>query len=222
MKKFFILLFFILMVSVNASDKENKLGIFIGLNIGEFGLFKKSGLKSLDTQSHSQNSADSSMNGVDNLGLRIGYQVMGSYNGVCFYGHMDYSNFNLDFYGHKNVSMIRYGAYVDYLLNLLETGNSHNGGIFLGVGYEWIGGSFGKYIEDLPNSSESISVEKNLHGFLMNIGLANIFFDKHRVEVGVKFPFYVLYFAEYKLKNPANTGSLDIFGDYYVSYSYIF
>ena len=141
-----------------------------------------------------------------NYGFVAGYkQFFNDYFGLRYYANLDiYHNLkktNDEYLGKVDITLINYGANVDFLGNFISSEMVDFGG-FIGLG---IGGNTltGKYIKDMKDEirGRRESGEKfNDTGFDMwlNVGLRTNIAKYHGTEVAVRVPFIPVKFIEHK------------------------
>lgn len=184
MKRSLLSVFLIGILGMSALQANEKSGVFIGADVGSSLNVAHGSLNlTLNTDTSSSSTQSSAATVVFNLsyGLRVGYQqYFGNYNGLRVYGNFNYSHFGSD-------SMMKYGANVDYLLNFSDSDSPW--GLFVGVGYEWMGGKIKDLFE--RRKQDLLPTEKiKTDGLLVNVGLSKIYNNHHRIEFGAKIPLY--------------------------------
>lgn len=213
MKRSLLSVFLIGILGMCALQANEKSGVFIGADVG-YALNVSH--ESLDLQGNTGSSSfstqASSTGVIFNLsyGLRVGYQqYFGNYNGLRIYGNFNYSNFGSD-------SMMKYGANVDYLLNFSDTDSPW--GLFVGVGYEWMGGKSKDVLEREKENPVVPTQKIKTDGLLVNVGLSKIYNNHHRIEFGARVPLYTY--------NDIDTPNIKVFKrtltTIYFGYSYSF
>lgn len=154
-----------------------------------------------------------------NYGLSIGYEAyFGAYGGVRFYANINYENMNLDFSDTQlNVGMLHYALNADYLFEFLNPSNPI--GFFIGMGYEWNNSELSKkLIEDAKNQY----IKGNSQGFLMNMGISQIFLKSNKLELGMRIPLYTYIKMERISKMKNLQVNIRSWGNFYLAYSYLF
>lgn len=179
------------------------LGAQLGANLNHLSMPKNTNKTYLDTT----------------YGLAIGYEgYFGPYGGARFYANVNYENIHLNFDDTPLSSgMLHYGINADYLFEFLNPNNPT--GAFFGVGYQWDSSEIGrKLIEDVKNRY----IQQQTHGFLLNMGVSQIFFKSNKIELGLRIPLYASIKMERICKMKSVQVNMRSWGNFYLAYSYLF
>lgn len=197
---------------------NEKSGVFVGVQAGA-PINYISGKASVSTSMSSAETSETHIETSWLVGGRIGYQqYFNDYNGLRLYGTVDYSRFSMP--GLDNSPLwnnIKYGVILDYLLNF-SSGPSP-WGLFIGGGYQWLGGE----IVDLLKDAES-PAKSNNQGFVVNAGISKIISDHNRIEIGARVPMYSMISEDYSDSTTGIKATMSLRNavDIYVAYSYSF
>lgn len=198
---------FLLYVTLQASPSPKRSDLFFGVQLGA-------------NLNHISILEDTNKTYLDpTYGLSIGYEAyFKAYGGVKFYANVNYENMHLDFSNAQlNVGMLHYALNADYLFEFLNPSNPT--GFFIGMGYEWNNSELSKkLIEDAKNQY----IKGNSQGFLMNMGISQIFLKSNKLELGMRIPLYTYIKMERISKMKNLQVNIRSWGNFYLAYSYLF
>ena len=125
--------------------------------------------------------------------------------GLRYYANLDiYHNLsktNDEYLGKADITLLNYGANVDFLGNFISTEIADFGGfVGLGIGANTLTGKYIKVMKDSVRENGEKGEKFNDTGFdiWLNLGLRTNIATHHGLEVAVKVPFIPVKFIEHK------------------------
>ncbi|PAF48563.1 hypothetical protein BKH46_01275 [Helicobacter sp. 12S02634-8] len=197
------------------SSARDKSGVFVGAGLG----FSSSYYSHLQGVTTGKGSSEltSKTNTHMLYGIKAGYQqYFNAYNGLRAYGTFDYTSLTAPIADkNKNFNFLKYSVNIDYLLNFTDSPSPW--GLFVGVGYQWVGSS---YFDVLKGPAPMPDVRISTNGFVINAGFSKIIDNHHRLELGAKTPLYNYFKLDFSTPGITEKATTRNLVDVYFAYSY--